>query len=599
MMADTPGIASAPLCVDLDGTLIRTDLLFESTLALLKQNPLYLFVFPFWLLRGRAHLKQRIAQRTNVHIPTLPWDPRVVVSSTAGKAVSACLFLFEAALVSWLYVRRKSDFTNTLEQWKTPTALWITVSFVAFLLAVATYNGAGPWTANALFKPVQWSSDNQVPMQIAEYLFHGLDPRTLPYGAWKISDRPPLAYGLMAMLRLLPWAIASHQNGDALYYQYELIGGLIINGLWVVALYHLLNHLGLTTRRLYVALLVIGMTGFAIFNSVYIWPKMLGATFGLIAFALLFEPAKYLASGRYERYGTSFLAAALFSGLALMAHGGTAYGVIAAILVATWFRGLPSPSLAAKATLIGLLVLAPWCLWQHFEQPPGNALIKFAFSGDYGFGHERQGVLSAVYDAYSKLTFSSWLSLKLHALQVLVSGSGSTCGIQEIAPITSLYGRLRTQDFLYFGPSLRFLAVGFLPLLMLRKRTMNGDPASRLHIARVMVGTGLLSIGLYTLFGFHCFVNHAQSYQAILEVIGGLVLVLQDANRWYFNLCLRLSILYGVVVWILDPIASATYIYPAATACMCLVAVWLYYLCSVRFRETTSTCQETMPHDDR
>lgn len=69
---------NAPLCVDLDGTLIRTDLLLESALALLKQNPLYLFALPFWLLGGRANLKRRIAQCTELDIPTLPWDPRVV-----------------------------------------------------------------------------------------------------------------------------------------------------------------------------------------------------------------------------------------------------------------------------------------------------------------------------------------------------------------------------------------------------------------------------------------------------------------------------------------------------------------------------------------
>lgn len=67
-----------PLCVDLDGTLIRTDLLFESTLVLLKRNPLYLFVLPFWLLGGRAHVKRQIARRARVDIPTLPWDSRVL-----------------------------------------------------------------------------------------------------------------------------------------------------------------------------------------------------------------------------------------------------------------------------------------------------------------------------------------------------------------------------------------------------------------------------------------------------------------------------------------------------------------------------------------
>lgn len=78
MTANTASFASAPLCVDLDGTLVRTDLLFESTLALLKQNPLFLFALPFWLLGGRANLKRRIAQRCKVDVATLPWDPRLV-----------------------------------------------------------------------------------------------------------------------------------------------------------------------------------------------------------------------------------------------------------------------------------------------------------------------------------------------------------------------------------------------------------------------------------------------------------------------------------------------------------------------------------------
>ena len=46
--------ALVPLCVDLDGTLIKTDLVWESLLRLLKQNPLFIFAAPVWLLRGRA-----------------------------------------------------------------------------------------------------------------------------------------------------------------------------------------------------------------------------------------------------------------------------------------------------------------------------------------------------------------------------------------------------------------------------------------------------------------------------------------------------------------------------------------------------------------
>lgn len=66
------------VCVDLDGTLLRTDLLYESTLALLARNPLYLFLLPMWLLRGKAALKREIASRVTIDAETLPYDARVV-----------------------------------------------------------------------------------------------------------------------------------------------------------------------------------------------------------------------------------------------------------------------------------------------------------------------------------------------------------------------------------------------------------------------------------------------------------------------------------------------------------------------------------------
>ena len=67
-----------PLCVDLDGTLIRSDLLVESTLALLRQQPLQALRVPFWLLRGRAYLKQQIARRVSLDAASLPYDARVL-----------------------------------------------------------------------------------------------------------------------------------------------------------------------------------------------------------------------------------------------------------------------------------------------------------------------------------------------------------------------------------------------------------------------------------------------------------------------------------------------------------------------------------------
>jgi len=68
------GTASRPLGVDLDGTLIRMDLLVESVFALLKHNLLFAFLLPLWLLKGRAHLKHEIAARVDLDVGLLPYQ---------------------------------------------------------------------------------------------------------------------------------------------------------------------------------------------------------------------------------------------------------------------------------------------------------------------------------------------------------------------------------------------------------------------------------------------------------------------------------------------------------------------------------------------
>jgi len=69
---------SPPLVVDLDGTLIKTDSLAESFFALMRQNPLYLFLLPFWLLRGRAFLKRKISQRVVLDVSLLPYQDELL-----------------------------------------------------------------------------------------------------------------------------------------------------------------------------------------------------------------------------------------------------------------------------------------------------------------------------------------------------------------------------------------------------------------------------------------------------------------------------------------------------------------------------------------
>jgi len=86
-----------PLVVDLDGTLVRTDLLLESLLVLAKRRPLRLLLVPVWLAKGRAHLKQRLAQAVKLDVTTLPFRQSVLSRLQAERRNGRQLVLATAA----------------------------------------------------------------------------------------------------------------------------------------------------------------------------------------------------------------------------------------------------------------------------------------------------------------------------------------------------------------------------------------------------------------------------------------------------------------------------------------------------------------------
>jgi 4-hydroxybenzoate polyprenyltransferase/phosphoserine phosphatase len=69
----------AVVCADVDGTVLATDLLYESLLIALKRKPWIVFQLPLWLLRGRAFLKAQIAERAKgMSCALLPVHEQVV-----------------------------------------------------------------------------------------------------------------------------------------------------------------------------------------------------------------------------------------------------------------------------------------------------------------------------------------------------------------------------------------------------------------------------------------------------------------------------------------------------------------------------------------
>jgi len=95
----------AVLIVDVDDTLIRSDILFEQTLKILKTKPLYAFAMPFWLMRGAAHLKHKMTDLVTIQPELLPYresvlkiihqsqseNQRIILASASNERVVASI----------------------------------------------------------------------------------------------------------------------------------------------------------------------------------------------------------------------------------------------------------------------------------------------------------------------------------------------------------------------------------------------------------------------------------------------------------------------------------------------------------------------------
>jgi 4-hydroxybenzoate polyprenyltransferase len=94
-MTDTTPVP--PLVVDLDGTLVNTDLLVESAFVLVHRQPASVLQIPTWLRAGRARFKAEIAARAELGIAELPYNTPLIEYLRAEKATGRTLILATAS----------------------------------------------------------------------------------------------------------------------------------------------------------------------------------------------------------------------------------------------------------------------------------------------------------------------------------------------------------------------------------------------------------------------------------------------------------------------------------------------------------------------
>lgn len=96
-VAGLPDPIDIPLVVDLDGTLLRSDMLVESLSLVMAKSPLAALAALASIRHGRAALKQALAERADLNVSCLPWEDQLIDLITAERARGRRIYLASAS----------------------------------------------------------------------------------------------------------------------------------------------------------------------------------------------------------------------------------------------------------------------------------------------------------------------------------------------------------------------------------------------------------------------------------------------------------------------------------------------------------------------
>lgn len=88
-MADSSEI----ICVDLDGTLIRSDLSWDSAKEFVKRNFFNVFKLVFWYFQGIPYLKYRVAKEIEINLSALPYNSEFLSYLFQKKSEGSKIYL--------------------------------------------------------------------------------------------------------------------------------------------------------------------------------------------------------------------------------------------------------------------------------------------------------------------------------------------------------------------------------------------------------------------------------------------------------------------------------------------------------------------------
>jgi len=520
--------------------------LLKGQISAISFAPFYIFYLALFLTPGLL-IGIFIIRRQNLH-PAFTVILAVAISSLIGY-VTFWVYFFNhfigiifSVLVLLLTVTglvllfTKKPFAKSIAKSLTsvdtvfPILIMLTVGLT--YLSVLYLIDAGDLPASnaqvrffAVFPP-----DNVLPQMFTERLYGGQDPRPL-FGEWLSSDRPPLQAGITLVQR--PIAFLS---GSDVGLHYQLIG-TIVQSAWIAALWAVCRNMRLSGWQIAIVLAFSTFSGFFLFNSVYVWPKLLAGALMVFAFALLMPTV-------YESRRPTTAEAGLAGGaaaLGLLAHGGVIFTLPAIALILVRPRCFPGVRQILIGSLMFGLMLAPWTAYQKFYEPPGDRLLKWHLAGVIDV--DSRSFPQAFKDAYQHLSFAQIANNKWENLKMLIDYPKADAKNEYTA---------REKDFLHLFRALGVLNIGWLIWLAspFLKYLNSQVDIKRVHL---VLSVGVLSVVVWILamFGSGTTSIHQGSYATMILLFIGLATLLTKLSRWMCYSLLAFQSVVFVTNWVI------------------------------------------------
>lgn len=473
-----------------------------------------------------------------------------------------------------------------LQRLAIPLGLWALGSAFIVFLGFAHGGTAEPLVVATTRFSHPLPGDNFLPLYFAEYFFqHGHQGTPPDYATFLSSDRPPLQIGYTLAQRPFGW------DKTGMHYQ---VLSVVLQQMWIVGLWALLlaARVGRVTRAL--ATIAVLVSGLAIVNGFFVWPKLLPAAMLLAAAALVMTPL-------WQQLRRNLWAAALVAtlcGLAMLGHGSSIFGIVPLAAVAA-YRGLPSWRWLGVAAAVGIVLMGSWSAYQKYADPPGDRLTKWTLAGVAEI--DDRGAVEAILDAYGEAGIGGTLHNKAENFATMSGGTMTTIAIEnaissgDLGEITRTF---RLVSFFYLLPAMGLLLLAPFAMAVARIRSRR-DQGARAEWSFALTSFAVFGIGA-ALWGLAVFGNgidrtllHICSYLLPILGISGAVVGLRATFPRFALYFVGLASLFSLALYApsLDPPPGSAY----SASAVAIAALALVAFCFVALRNQDGGDSFTTP----